>query len=489
MSGDDIRDLLVIGGGINGAAVARDAAGRGLSVTLVEAGDLAAGTSSASTKLIHGGLRYLEFGALGLVRKALKEREVILAAAPHISWPLPFLLPLVPGGRPAWQLRLGLFLYDRLARRRAFPPAAHVRLREQPAAAAFRRDLVSAFRFWDGWTDDARLVVLNARDAAARGAEIRLRDAAAAARRVDGSWEVTLASGQVRAARNLVNCTGPWAGEVARDLLDVASPPRLRLVQGAHLVTRRVNRGADAWMLQQPDGRIVFVLPYEREFSLIGTTETPVSEPGGIGCTGAEEAYLLAAANSVLARPLTADDIVHRFAGVRPLVLEPGKGERETTRDWKLVRHDAQTLTVIGGKLTTYRLLAEDVLKAVAPASRRWTSGAPLPGGDIPRAKGSTPDRDFDLWLGALVAANPDYDPDIVRRLGRLWGTEAEPMLAEGLGTSLGGLFEAELRHMMDREWAREPEDVLWRRTRLGLHLDAAAKARIAAAMGAKVSA
>jgi glycerol-3-phosphate dehydrogenase len=489
MRADDIRDLLVIGGGINGAAVARDAAGRGLSVILVEAGDLASGTSSASTRLIHGGLRYLEFGELGLVRKALKEREIILAAAPHLSWPMPFLLPIVPGGRPAWQLRAGLFLYDRLARRRAFPPAARVALREQPAAAAFRRDLVSAFRFWDGWTDDARLVVLNARDASARGAEILLRDPVVAARNVEGHWEVTLASGRVRAARTLVNCAGPWAEQVARDLLTVPNPPRLRLVQGAHLVTRRVNRGADAWMLQQRDGRIVFVIPYEQEFSLIGTTETPVDTPGGVGCTEAEARYLLDAANDVLAKPLGPADIAHRFAGVRPLVLEEGKGERETTRDWKLVRHDSNTLTVIGGKLTTYRLLAEDVLRAIAPRSARWTADAPLPGGNMPRQKGSTPDQDFERWLAALVAANPDYDPEIVRRLGRLWGTEAEAMLAGGLGASLGGLFEAELVHMMDREWAREPDDVLWRRTRLGLHLDAETQARIAVAMGGRVSA
>jgi glycerol-3-phosphate dehydrogenase len=498
MSAEDVCDLLVIGGGINGAAVARDAAGRGLAVALVEQGDLASGTSSASTKLIHGGLRYLEFGAFGLVRKALMEREVLLAAAPHLCRPMPFLLPLVPGGRPAWQLRLGLWLYDGLARGRAFASSARVRafagsarvrLREQPAAAAMRPELVHAFRFWDGWTDDARLVVLNARDAAARGARIILRDGAVAARFAQGRWELTLASGRVLAGRMLVNCAGPWAGEVAADLLGVADPPRLRLVQGAHLVTRRINRGADAWMLQQPDGRIVFVLPYERDYSLIGTTETSVEEPGGIGCTAAEEAYLLAAANAVLARPLDREDIVHRFAGVRPLVLEPGKNERETTRDWKLIRHDQATLTVVGGKLTTYRLLAEDVLKAVAPRTRAWTASAPLPGGDVPRRPGSSADRDFEHWLAALEGTNPDYDPAIVRRLGRLWGTEAAPMLAAGLGTNLGGLFEAELQHMIEKEWARTVEDVLWRRTKLGLGMSGEARRLICAAMGAEVNA
>ncbi len=486
MSADDIRDLVVIGGGINGAAVARDAAGRGLSVALVERGDLASGTSSASTRLIHGGLRYLEFGAFGLVRKALAEREVLLAAAPHLSRPIPFLLPLVPGGRPAWQLRLGLFLYDHLASRRAFPASARVALRQQPAAAALRHELVSAFRFWDGWTDDARLVVLHARDAAARGAAIHLRDGVAAARREGGAWVLTLASGRKLAGRVLVNCAGPWAETVARDVLRLPDPPRLRLVQGAHIVTRRVNRGADAWMLQQPDGRIVFVIPLGAAHSLIGTTETPVDSPGGIGCTRAEEDYLLAAANAVLARPLAPGDIVHRFAGVRPLVLEPGKGERETTRDWKLVRHDTATLTVVGGKLTTCRLLAEDVLKAVAPRTRRWTAGVPLPGGDIPRTPGGTPDRDFAAFEAGLVAAHPDHDPAIVRRLARLWGTEAEALLDAGLGARLGTLFEAEIAHMMDREWAATPEDVLWRRTRLGLGMSAAEAGRIAEAMAAR---
>jgi glycerol-3-phosphate dehydrogenase len=486
MSQDAVHDLLVIGGGINGAAVARDAAGRGLSVALVEQGDLAAGASSASTRLIHGGLRYLEFGAFGLVRKALAEREILLAAAPHLVRPMPFLLPLVPGGRPAWRLRLGLFLYDHLARRRAFPAASRVRLREQPAAAALRRELADAFRFFDGWTDDARLVVLTARDAAARGAAIHLRDGAVAARREEGHWVLTLASGTELAGRMLVNCAGPWAEAVARDLLCVPDPPRLRLVQGAHLVTRRVNRGGDAWMLQQPDGRIVFVIPLESGHSLIGTTETPVDEPAGIGCTAHQEAYLLGAANAVLARPLGARDVVHRFAGVRPLVLEPGKGDRETTRDWKLVRHDAATLTVVGGKLTTHRLLAEDVLRALAPRSRRWTAGAPLPGGDVPRTRGSSPDRDFARWTAGLVAAHPDHDPAIVRRLARQWGTEAAPMLEQGLGARLGTLFEAEVAHMADREWAATAEDMLWRRTRLGLGMGADEVRRIEAALGAR---
>ncbi len=482
MAGSGLLDLLVLGGGINGTAVARDAAGRGLAVALVERGDLASGASSASTRLIHGGLRYLEFGAFGLVAKALGERELLMAAAPHAVQPMPFLLPVLPWGRPAWKLRLGLFLYDRLSRRRSLPGAVPLRLREEPAAGALRPDLTRAFRLWDAWTDDARLVVLFARDAAARGAAVHLRDPPVEARRIEAGWEVRLASGRRLAARMLVNCTGPWAERVARNLLRVPDPPRLRLVQGAHLITRRVNRGPDAWILQQPDGRVLFVIPLDRSHSYIGTTETPVEDPAGIGCTEEEEAYLLAGVNAVLARPLAPSDIVHRIAGVRPLVLEPGKTDRETSRDWRLVRHDAATLSVVGGKLTTARRLAEDVLRAVAPRTRPWTARAVLPGGDIPRARGSTPESDYAAFVAGLIARHADYDPAIVRRLARRWGTEAEPMLEGGLGSNLGGLFEAEIRHMREREWAASPEDILFRRTRIGLS-DPAAVARIEAAL------
>jgi glycerol-3-phosphate dehydrogenase len=481
VSADDILDLLVIGGGINGAGIARDAAGRGLAVALVDAGDLGQATSSASTKLVHGGLRYLEFMAFGLVRKALAEREVILANAPHIAWPLPFLLPHEPHQRPRWMLRAGLFLYDHLASRREVPGSTAVALRKDAAGPAFRPELTRAFRYWDGWVDDARLVVLNARDAADRGAVVVTRDAVTHARRADFGWEATLGSGRRLAARRLVNAAGPWAGDIARAVLDVADAPRLSLVQGGHIVTRKVNRTADAWMLQQPDGRIVFVIPYEAEFSLIGTTETPVDDPAARTLTGDEEAYLLAAVNRSLARPLGSADIVHRFAGVRPLVLEEGKGARETTRDWKLVAHEGGALTVVGGKITTYRLLAEAVLKALFPASKPWTKTAPLPGGDIPRHAGATAQADFARWVQELKARQPLYDPRVIDRMVRLWGTGTEPMLEAGLGANLGGVFEAELQHMRDAEWARTPDDVLWRRTKLGLHLAPEARSRVSA--------
>ncbi len=479
MANDVLYDLLIIGGGINGAGVARDAAGRGLKVALVESGDLGSATSSASTKLVHGGLRYLEFYAFGLVRKALAEREVILRNAPHISWPMPFLLPQEPHLRPAWMVRSGLFLYDHLARRREVPGSSRVDLRKDAAGPAFAPHLVSAFRYWDGWVDDARLVVLNARDAEARGATILTRDAVIAAHRTDGGWTVETASGRTLATRQLLNCAGPWAERVARDLMGMNNAPRLSLVQGGHIITRKVNRTRDAWMLQQPDGRIIFVIPYEGEFSLIGTTETKVDDPAAKTLTAEEEAYLLTAVNRSLARPLTPADIVHRYAGVRPLVLEEGKGARETTRDWKLVQHEGQSaMTVVGGKITTYRLLAEAVMKALFPQTARWTHDAPLPGGDIPQGKGNAETR-FAGWLADMKSRYPLYDPQIIDRMARLYGTETQGLLDAGLGENFGGIFEAELAHMRDREFARTAEDALWRRSKMGLHLSAEAMKRV----------
>lgn len=477
-------NLLVIGAGINGAGIARDAAGRGLTVALVDAGDLGGATSSASTKLIHGGLRYLEFYQFGLVRKALAEREVLLDIAPHISWPQSFVLPHSPEQRPEWMLRAGTWLYDHLARRDVVPGSAKIDLRQDRAGRTLRPEFRTGFRYWDGWVDDARLVIANALDVRQRGGTVLPRTRVARATFADGVWTATLGSGGTLAARRIVNAAGPWAEEVARTVLGRNDAPALRLVQGSHLVTRRVH-GGDAFMLQQPDGRIVFVIPYEHDFSLIGTTERTIAAPGAAATTDAEADYLLAAVNRYLVRPLTPADIVYRYAGVRPLILEAGKGDRETSRDYSLVEHaGVPALTVVGGKITTYRVLAEAVLKKIAPKTRKWTATAPLPGGDVPRLAGENGQEAFRRWLIQLTQAHENYDPRLIRRLAHTVGTAAEPLLASGLGDNLGGVFEAELDHFRAAEWATTADDVLWRRTKLGLHLDAAAQARVAAWFG-----
>ncbi len=475
-----IHDLLIIGGGINGAGIARDASGRGLDVALIEAGDLGGATSSASTKLIHGGLRYLEFYAFGLVRKALAEREVLLDLAPHITWPQSFVLPHAPKSRPEWMLRAGLFLYDHLARRRIVPGSERVDLRQDKAGRALAPSNTRAFRYWDGWVDDARLVIANLQDARSRGALILSRTRVLRAEYAEGLWSVSLSDGTTLSARQIVNTAGPWAEIVARTVLGRNDAPALRLVQGSHIVTKRVHLGRDAFMLQQPDGRIIFIIPYERDFSLIGTTERDIAAPEAAAITESETDYLLEAANRYLLRPLSRADVVHSFAGVRPLVLEAGKDDRETTRDYKLMAHEGvPALTVVGGKITTYRVLAEEVLKLLAKDSKPWTASEPLPGGDVPKQAGETGQEAFARWLEELVARNENYDPKLVRRLAHTIGTAAGPLLEAGLGANIGGMFEAELQYYRDKEWATTAEDVLWRRTKMGLHLSNAGKAEI----------
>lgn len=479
-------DLLVIGAGINGAGIARDAAGRGLKVALVDKGDLGGGTSSASTKLIHGGLRYLESCEFRLVAKALAERELVLANAPHIAWPLAFVLPHAPDLRPAWMIRAGLFLYDHLARRVEVPGSRGLDLRRDPAGRGLRPGLARAFRYWDGWIDDARLVVLNARDAAARGARVILRDGVVRAWRTGGGWAATLASGRTLHARRLINAAGPWAHQLATRVMGLNDAPRLRLVQGAHIVTRRINPTDDAYILQQPDRRIIFAIPYEERFSLIGTTERTIAAPDGAACSPDEEAYLLAAANRWLRTPLSPADIVHRFAGIRPIIEAEGVSNREASRDWQLHAHGADALSVLGGKLTTYRLLAQGAARWAAPATRDWTHAAPLPGGDVPRRAGEGAVAAFARLAAGLEARFPGAP---ARRLARLYGTDAEAMLARP-GRNLGdGVTEAELAHLVTQEWAATAEDVLWRRTKLGLHVSNGTRAAIAAALGVAAAA
>ena len=486
-----IHDLAVVGGGINGVGIARDAAGRGLSVLLVEAGDLAGGTSSASSKLIHGGLRYLEHGQFRLVRDALREREVMMACAPHLVKPLQFVLPHVPAMRPRPLIRLGLFLYDRLARRRAIPGSAGVDLSSSPLGAPLRREYSRGFSYWDCWVDDARLVVVNARAAAERSAEILTRTSCVAADRLEGHWRLRLrdeATGETleARARALVNAAGPWVARVA-DSIDTGSAaaagPRLRLVKGSHIVVPRIAGADAAYILQNDDRRVVFVLPFEDRFSLIGTTDVPFEgDAGGIAIDAAETQYLIAAVSSFLKRPPAASDVVWSFSGVRPLYEDDKSAPASAvTRNYRLElevgANRPPLLTVLGGKLTTYRRLAEDALDRLAPhlaiAGRPWTASAPLPGGDLPAS-------DVAAFVEGLARRHNRFDRGYLARLARRHGRIAEDVLGDArgpqdLGRHIGAdLYEREVLHMAANEWARRPEDVLWRRTKTGVHLSAA---------------
>ncbi len=478
-------DLAIIGGGVNGAGIARDAAGRGLSVLLVEQGDLAQATSSASTKLFHGGLRYLEYYEFRLVREALREREVLLRAMPHIAWPLRFVLPHHRGLRPAWLLRLGLFIYDHLGGRRLLPPTRTLDLRSDPAGAPLKDEFVRAFEYSDCWVEDSRLVVLNARDAADRGADIRTRTRLESATREDRGWRLVLrdvetGDERVETARALVNAGGPWAGRIVREQIGQTPRERIRLVRGSHIVTRRLFDHDRPYIFQQADGRIVFAIPYEADFTLIGTTDRDhEGDPSQARCTDEEADYLCAAVSGYFRRPVGRDDIVWRFSGVRPLFDDGLKSATAATRDYVL-RLDAPDggaplLNVYGGKITTYRRLAEAAMAALAPffadAAGPWTAGVPLPGGDF------APDA-FAAEVSSLGERFPFLAPAQARRMVRAYGTLAAEMLAgvrqaAQLGRDFGaGLTEREVAWLIDREWARTAEDVLWRRSKLGLRLN-----------------
>jgi glycerol-3-phosphate dehydrogenase len=492
-------DAFVIGGGINGCAIARDAAGRGLKVGLAEQGDLAQATSSASTKLFHGGLRYLEYYEFRLVREALIEREALLVAMPHISWPLRFVLPHHRGLRPAWLLRLGLMIYDNLGGRKILPGTRTLDLRSDPAGAPLKDGYVRAFEYSDCWVDDARLVVLTARDAAARGARIMTRRRVTAARRERDRWRITLedatsgGASQVTAGV-LVNAGGPWVGEVIAKTLQLQASARLRLVRGSHIVTRRLFDHDRAYIFQGGDGRIVFAIPYETDFTLIGTTDRDHDgAPSGAVCTPEEADYLRAAVSEYLKHPVTEDDVVWTFSGVRPLYDEGSKSATAATRDYVLALErpggGAPLLNVFGGKITTHRRLAEAALAKLAPffpqAGPPWTARVPLPGGDFPHDA-------VPRLIAELRADYPFLDERWARRLVRAYGTEAREVLGdartpEDLGRGFGhDLTEAEVLWLMEREWAERADDVLWRRSKLGLRLESSQGAALETWMAAR---
>jgi glycerol-3-phosphate dehydrogenase len=476
-----IFDLAIIGGGINGTAIARDAAGRGLSVLLVEQNDLGAGTSSASTKLIHGGLRYLEQGALRLVREGLREREVMLRMAPHLVWPARFVLPHHAGLRPAWQLRLGLFLYDHLGGRKILDGTRTIDLGAGPIGMPLKRHFRIGFEYADCCVDDSRLVVLNAVDAGERGAEIRTRTRVTRADRQGGNWRLVLNARGNRAeatARVLVNASGPWIGQVAETVLRLPVRPGLRLVKGSHIVTRRLFDHDRAYIFQNADGRIIFAIPYQDNFTLIGTTDHEFrGEPGAVTAQAQEITYLCRAASEYFRAAVEPTQVVWAFAGVRTLCGADGANPKDLSRDYVLVldggRGEAPLISVYGGKITTSRRLAEAVLGRLARFMRMrppWTHHAPLPGGDFPwHGVDALAERVRGLW--PFLAAGHAH------RLVRAYGTRIDRVMAsakrmDDLGTCFGAdLTAAEVRYLMRQEWAHSADDVLWRRSKLGLHL------------------
>ncbi|MEI8178283.1 glycerol-3-phosphate dehydrogenase [Aestuariivirga sp.] len=487
-------DLVVIGGGVNGAGIARDAAGRGLSVILCEKDDLAQGTSSRSGKLIHGGLRYLEYYEFRLVREALIEREVLLNAAPHIVWPMRFVLPHSPEQRPAWLVRLGLFLYDHLGGRKKLPGCRNIDLRRDPEGQPIRAEFTRAFEYSDCWVDDARLVSLNALDAKERGATVMTRTAATAARRLNGGWEVefTAADGTPSKvqAKAIANAAGPWVENVLNGVAGSNSPRRVRLVKGSHIIVPKFWQGPQAYLFQNNDKRVIFVNPYEGDMALIGTTDIPYEgRAEDVAIDGSETDYLLAAINRYLKVPITRDQVIHAFSGVRPLYDDNAENPSAVTRDYVFdLTGDPPMLSVFGGKITTYRKLAEHALEKLKPffpaMKPAWTATAPLPGGDMPGA-------DFDRFLGELRKARPWLPENLACHYARLYGTRTTDLLngaqdLSGLGQHFGGLlYQAEIVYLRKAEWARTAEDVLDRRTKHGLHITAEQRAAVQRFMGA----
>ncbi len=477
-------DIFVIGGGINGASVTRDAVGRGYSVALAEMNDLASGTSSAATKLIHGGLRYLEHYEFRLVHEALAEREVLWAAAPHIIWPLRFVLPHHKGLRPAAVLRAGLALYDYMGGRRLLPPTKTLDLTRDEAGKPLKPGYKLAFEYSDCWVNDARFVVLNARDAADRGASVHVRTKVVSARREDGGWTVELDGEDGRQsvrARMLINASGPWVDDVINQAMGKNGAHNVRLVQGSHIVVRKLYDHDRCYFFQNSDGRIFFAIPYEGEFTLIGTTDRDYhGDPKDVAITEEETDYLLKATNEYFAQSVGRDDIVWSYSGVRPLFDDGASAAQEATRDYVLkLDGDAANgavINVFGGKLTTSRRLAESVLEKIEEVLGKkgpaWTKSATLPGGDFGP-------KSFDAELRRLGMDYPQMNAGLLRRMMRLYGTRAKAVLGTArseadLGTHFGAdLYAAEVDYLVANEWARTAQDILWRRTKLGLKVGA----------------
>ncbi|MAW90003.1 MAG: glycerol-3-phosphate dehydrogenase [Altererythrobacter sp.] len=474
-------DLLVIGGGINGVGIARDAAGRGLKVALVEKDDLASHTSSASTKLVHGGLRYLEQYEFRLVAESLREREVLLANAPHIIWPLRFVLPHEASMRPKWMLRVGLALYDRLGGRKTLPGSRKVDLGIAPHRSILQDRLKTGFEYSDCWVEDSRLVVLSAMDAQARGAQIHTRTECVGLVRHADHWLATLRSDDGEselAARAVINAAGPWVDRVAKSALGQGTPAHLRLVKGSHIIVPRAYPGDHAYIFQQDDGRIVFAIPYEREYTLIGTTDLLYEgDLDEVRISAEERAYLREAVTRYFRSGVTEEDIVHSYAGVRPLYEDKAASNSTVTRDYVFeIEADggAPILSVYGGKITTYRKLAEHALaklaKYIEVPERRWTGTAPLPGGDME-------DADFARFLWNAGERYAWLPPEMLLRLARAYGTRVDMLLGNArslgdLGLHFGGdLYQREVEYLIAHEFAQCPQDVLWRRSKLGLHL------------------
>ena len=488
-------DVLVVGGGINGAGIARDAAGRGLSVLLCEKDDLAAHTSSASTKLIHGGLRYLEYYEFGLVRKALIEREVLLRSAPHIMWPLRFVMPHAKGQRPAWLIRAGLFLYDMLAKREILPASSGIDLTRHAAGTPLKPQFKRGFVYSDGWVDDARLVVLNAIDAADNGARVLTRTRCTALRRdgagADATWQATLLQGDGRElsvrARSVVNAAGPWTAEFLQQAAPGGQGRHLRLIKGSHIVVKRLFAHDHAYIFQHPDGRIVFAIPYEHDFTLIGTTDLDYQgDSGKVEIDEEEIRYLCELSSYYFSKPVDPADVVWTYAGVRPLVEDAAADAKAVTRDYRfeLEQDGAPLLSIFGGKITTFRKLAEEAVDVLAPLLQQgatrgaWTAKACLPGGDL---FGSAPQnravREFGQFVQGVQRQYAWLPAPLVARYARAYGTRIHVLLdgrtdVAAMGEEIAtGLYAAEVDYVRRHEWAVSAADILWRRSKLGLHL------------------